>query len=744
MDNDKLAKRLLATFQEELPEHVRALNENLLALEKDPGGAESGERVKSLFRAAHSLKGAARSVALKPIEEMCHHLEEVLRAVQNGVLPLGEEAFAILFAAADALEHARKRLAAGEGLSGGPLDELAPRLAALAKRHARARPVDPLAPPAPGRPAHAPPPLAASAPAAAPAAEGQVRVAAPKLDTLLTRSGELLVAERRLERTEAGVAAVGELLARVHRGWQHWRKDAGLPRAREKKRGGSTLAELEAKFATARGDLDRLGSTLRDDRRAIGQAASLMDEEVRRIRLLPFAEACQGLDRAVRDLAKERGKEVEVAVEGASIEIDRSILEGLKDPLLALARNAVDHGIEPRAQRRAAGKPERGRVVVAAALRGSRVEVSVADDGAGVDLAAVREKARQHGLPAPPDDRECVALLFEPGFSTAARVTEISGRGVGLDIVKTRAGALHGTVELTSQPGRGTRVTFTLPATLTTLRALLVAAGGETFAIPGASVVRLLRLDQGEIRSVGGREVVPAGEGPPVPVFPLARVLSLPERGAERRNGKITAVVVGGQARAAFAVDELIAEREILVKALGPRLRSVRNVGGATILETGRVALILNVAELTRAALERPGEAALAIGPAAPMARKRIILADDSVTTRSLERAILEAAGYEVLAAVDGEQAFRLLQDRGADLIVSDVDMPRMDGLSLCKAIRGSKRFRDLPVVLVSGLESEQDRARGGEAGADAYIVKSEFDQRDLLTTVATLLGGGP
>src|SRR5712691_7103856 len=565
MDNDKLAKRLLSTFQEELPEHVGALNENLLALEKDPGGAGSAERIKSLFRAAHSLKGAARSVAVKPIEEMCHHLEEVLRAVQNGVLPLGEESFAILFAAADALDDARKRLAAGQNLSGGPLEEIAPRLATLAKK--RARPVEPPAPPAPGRPAPAAPP--------APAPEGQVRVAAPKLDTLLARSGELLVAERRLERTEAGVAAVGEMLARIHREWQHHRKDARLPGAREKKRGGGTLAELEAKFATARGDLDRLGATLRDDRRAIGRAVSLMDEDVRRIRLLPFAEACQGLDRAVRDLAKERGKEVEVAVDGATIEIDRSILEGLKDPLLALARNAVDHGIEPPAQRRTAGKPERGRVVVAAALRGSRVEVSVADDGAGVDLTAVREKARQRGLSAPRDDRECVALLFEPGFSTAARVTEISGRGVGLDIVKTRAGALHGTVELTSQPGRGTRVTFTLPATLTTLRALLVAAGAETFAIPGASVVRLLRLDPAEIKSVGGREVVPAGGWPPVPIVPLARVLSLPERG-EQRSGKISAVVLGAQARAAFAVDELIAEREILVKALGPRLRSVR------------------------------------------------------------------------------------------------------------------------------------------------------------------------
>jgi two-component system chemotaxis sensor kinase CheA len=549
-------------------------------------------------------------------------------------------------------------------------------------------------------------------------------VAASKLDLLLARSGELLVAERRLARNEESLAVVGESLGRLQRDWKLAIQDQG---------------ELTSRLRHARADLERLGATLRDDRRAIGRAVASMDEEVRRVRLLPFTEACQGLDRAIRDLAKERGKEVEVIVSGAALELDRSILEGLKDPLLALARNAVDHGIEPLAKRRASGKAEKGRVVISAALRGSRLEVSVEDDGAGVDLAAVEKRSLERGLPAA---RDQLAVLFEPGFSTAARVTDISGRGVGLDIVKTRVTELRGTVELTSRPGQGTRVELTLPATLTTLRALLVSAGGETLAIPGASVERLLRIDPKEIRSIGGREVVASGSGPPIPIFSLARVLSLPER--EGRSGKIVAVATGAPMPAAFAVDDLLSEREILVKALGPRLRKAGKVAGATVLETGHVALILNVAEVTRAAFERTGETSLAVDRTKPLSKRRILLADDSATTRSLERAILEAAGYEVVTAVDGEQAFRLLHDRGADLVVSDIDMPRMDGLTLCKAVRGSKRFRDLPLVLVSSLESERDRARGGEAGADAYIVKSGFDQRDLLTTVAQLLGGAP
>lgn len=601
-----------------------------------------------------------------------------------------------------------------------------------------------------------------------------MRVPAGKLDALLARSGELLVAGRRLGRAEDGLAALGEQLARLQREWLLAKKSlrqavsavdaksgaglggaksgAGLGGAKSGAglagaKSGASLATsaVDARLGTARAELERLLATFRSDRRTTGQAVALMDEEVRRARLVTFSQAVQPLERVVRDLAKEKGKEVDLVVQGASLELDRSILEGLKDPLLSLVRNSVDHGIETPDERRRAGKSERGRILVAAALAGSRVEVSVADDGAGVDLSAVRECARRRGLPVPEDENDVSRLLCEPGFSTAASVTAISGRGVGLDIVKSRVEALHGTVELAFEAGRGLRVLLTLPATLTTIRALLVSAGGETLVLPGTNVVRLLRLAPAELRTLGGREVVVAQApqlGQPIPIFSLARVLGLPAREATRTGGKLNAVVIGTRTQAAFAVDEILAEREILVKPLGRRLEGLRSVAGATILETGRVALVLNAAEIARAALEGPAAAGLAVQAAGPAAKKRIILADDSVTTRSLERAILESAGYEVLTAVDGEEAWRIVQERRADLVVSDVDMPRMDGIALCRAIRGSKRYRELPVVLVTSLDSEQDKVRGADAGADAYIMKSGFDQRDLLSTVASLLGG--
>jgi two-component system chemotaxis sensor kinase CheA len=478
---------------------------------------------------------------------------------------------------------------------------------------------------------------------------------------------------------------------------------------------------------------------LQGDRRAIGRAVQLVDDAVREARLVPFSEACRGLVRAVRDLAKDTGKDVEVSIEGESTEIDRSVLERLKDPLLCLVRNSVDHGIEAPQRRHALGKRATGNIRIAAGLRNSTIEVTVQDDGAGVDLAAVREAARRRGLPEPRDEDECFRLLFEPGFSLKSDVTELSGRGVGLDIVRSRVEEMQGNVVLVAERDRGARVTLFLPLTLTTIRALVVTAGSETFAIAASAIDRLVRLPLAEVRSAGGREVISDGGAAPVPIVPLSRALGLPDR-LEGTNRNLLAFVVREPARAAFTVDALVAEREILVKNLGHRIRSIPAVLGATILETGRVAPILNPAELVRAAHERHAELAFA-SVAGPSIRKRVLLADDS---RSLERAILEAAGYEVVTAVDGEDAWRVLQERSADVLISDVDMPRMDGFSLCETVRASNRFRELPIILVTSLESASDKARGAEAGADAYIVKSSFDRRRLLDTIGALLGGKP
>jgi two-component system chemotaxis sensor kinase CheA len=503
---------------------------------------------------------------------------------------------------------------------------------------------------------------------------------------------------------------------------------------------GDRLGRLEQ-------DLERLTAALDQDGRRLAyldQVARQLDSEVRRVRMLPFAEACQGLERAVRDLAQAGGKQVDLVVEGGRVELDRSVLEGLKDPLNHLVRNAVDHGIEPSERRRAAGKPPVGRVTVAAELRGSQVEVVVADDGAGLDLDALRAVARKRGLPEPPEGSDMTHLIFLPGLSTAPIITDVSGRGVGLDVVKQRVEQLHGTIELASEPGRGTRFTLAVPLTLTTIRALLVVAGGQALAFPTTNVRKLILVGPDDVHRAGGREVL-VTEGAPLPIAALAEALGLavPKPAGAAASGRRPALIAAaGERRMAFVVDELLTEQEVVVKALGARIRRVRNFSGGTILPSGRVALVLNVAQLVRTALGRaPGATLAPAAPAAaPLAAKRLLVVDDSITTRTLEKSLLEAAGYQVATAVDGADAWRFLQEQGADLVLSDVEMPRMDGLELTEAIRASPRFTDLPVVLLTARASEHDKARGVEVGADAYLVKDEFDQRALLETVAQLL----
>ena len=430
-------------------------------------------------------------------------------------------------------------------------------------------------------------------------------------------------------------------------------------------------------------------------------------------------------------------------LEGGDVEMDRAILDGLSDPLRHLVRNALDHGIEPPAGRRTAGKPERGRVMVSAELRGGGVEVAVEDDGRGVDLAAVREQARKKKIAEPEDERDLARLIFAPGFTTARIITGVSGRGIGLDIVRSRVDALHGSVDFSFEPGRGCRFVLSLPLTLTTLRALFVEAGGQIYALPAASVRQLARVLPSNIDSVEGREVLKLG-GAPVPVVSLAGLLGGREAPTRPAGWKVPAVVLGsGPDRTAFAVDELLSEQEIVVKSLGPRLR-VRSVAGVTVLPTGRLALILNASSLIESARSRAaGTPALREALASsrtPERRRRLLVAEDSVTTRTLVKSILEAENFEVAVAADGLEAWHVLQDQEVDLVVSDIDMPRMDGFTLTEAIRSSKRLREVPIVLVTALESDKDKERGMNAGADAYLVKSAFDQRVLLETIRQLL----
>ncbi|MDP2310392.1 MAG: response regulator [Pseudomonadota bacterium] len=661
--DDALADVLRGLFIAELEEHVASMNRELLALERAPA-ADQAEPLQALFRTIHTVKGAARAASVPSIEHASHKLEDLLTGMRSGRLAASPHLFELWFATTDALADIGERLASGRSLEDAPLHALMPRLALAAGSEEVA-------------------PAVADTEERAPATTSvpPLRVAAEKVDELLARSGELLVAIRRLD-------------------------------------------------ASGLHDAGQSGTS---DARAIATAALALDEVIRRLRMIPFREGTAHLDRAARDVGASTSKDIALVIVGGDLEVDRAVLDALRDPLLHLVRNAVDHGLEAPWERVSAGKPARGTVTVTATLCGADVLVTVTDDGRGIDPDMIRAQLRRRGLPVPEDERDLVRSIFSPGFSTAAMITDVSGRGVGLDVVRKAAEELRGSIDVTA--GQGTTFSVRVPLTLSTLRVLEVGVAGNTYVFPASAVRILLRVGAEDIRSVRGVATI-ALDGRPVPLVPLAGLLGLPSSSPLAR-GKVPVVVLSHGSEVALVVDELVSEREVMVKGLGPRLRGSKVVSGATLLPSGRVGLILDVPEVVARARRGSGTVGSIVAGQDAAPKRRVLLCDDSITTRSLEKSILEGAGYTVIVGVDGADAWRLLQENpGIDVVVSDVEMPRMNGFQLTETIRESPRFRHLPVILVTGLATPADRARGLAVGANAYLVKSDFDQQQLLDTI--------
>jgi two-component system chemotaxis sensor kinase CheA len=725
MNKTALIESLMSTFLEEVEEHVSVFNRDLLALEA--GDGDPAALLQSLFRTAHNLKGASRAVDVGLVESACHGLEDVLALARDGVRPLDTEAFAILFATADAIQDAGARLKEKQSLAASPLAALTSRLMASAPAAV------PLSVPA----GPAPTPATPLGPSQVDRRDGgTLRVSAEKLDTVLARSGELLLAVRQAERRRGEWTALEVAAAGVAADFRLFQALLPAAVATENR---AAAQQVGAGIDKLKDGLERALADAAAGGRGLVRTAGDLDSGVRSLRMVPFAEAGQGLERTVRDLALAAGKEVVFKLVGHEVEIDRAVAERLKSPLLHLVRNAVDHGIGTPAERAAAGKPSAGVITVSAALKGAQVEIAVTDDGRGLDRQRIREEARARGLPEPADDRDLLALVFRPGLSTARALTAVSGRGVGLDVVKSQVNALHGTVALESIAGSGTTFTMTVPLTVTLIGALLVESAGRTFAMATTQVLGLRRLSPHEVRNVGGRQMLAVNEGM-LPLLSLAGALGLAPPRRDRGQGGFVVLVDAGTSRVAFVVDELLAEQDLVVTALGRRLRRVPHVAGCALLEDGDIALILSAAELAESALKAPlrGPLLSAAGPEA--ARRRLLVADDSVTTRTLEKTMLEEAGYEVRLAADGHQAWRILQEEAIDLVVADVEMPGMDGFTLTDTLRHSTALGRIPVVLVTSLSSDKDRARGLEVGANAYIVKSGFGRAGLVDAVGQLL----
>jgi two-component system chemotaxis sensor kinase CheA len=478
-----------------------------------------------------------------------------------------------------------------------------------------------------------------------------------------------------------------------------------------------------------------------DEVRDLSRVLNDLQERTMRVRMVPVATITDGLQRAVRDVARSTGKDVRWEVRGEDTELDRGVLQQLSDPLLHLVRNAVDHGIESPGERAAVGKPEQAVVRLHAMQLGSEVIVTITDDGKGIDVDRVRAQAAARGADVTNlSDEEALYLIFRSGLSTASFVSDISGRGVGLDVVRTNVEAVRGRVEIHTEPGVGTEFRLVVPITLAVMPCLLVEAGGMRHAVPMHSVLQA-QAEAAEARAEG-RPVVWVGSQA-VPLSNLAAVLGLPPDQA----GPIV-VVAGLTRRHAFRVGGLVGQRDVAVKGLSRLLPRLDVLAGASVEPDGSILLVLDIPGLIdRARTDRGAVtmASVADAPAAAVptvaARAKLLVVDDALTVRELQRSILERAGYEVVTAVDGVEAMATLAEGPVDLVLTDVEMPRMDGFALTESIRANPARSNLPVLILTSRASENDRQRGMEAGADGYIVKSAFDETALLSAVERLLG---
>jgi two-component system chemotaxis sensor kinase CheA len=769
----ELLKRLLATFKVEAEEHVTAISSRLVELERASSPEQQMEMIESVFREAHSLKGAARAVNLVRIEGTCQSLEGLFARLKAKEIALSPDLFDQLHQVVDNL---------GLLLSVGSTET-----ARVDESHPlqRSRPSDasntavmPQAMPQASQSAESSSartltfPQPESVPEPGPFGDQRqglsetLRVPAAKLDALLRQAEELIPAKATAAQRVPELREITQALISWETEWGKIRPHAralpslvgGEHRSNGRSPSSNGHAATQSRIMKVTAYLERNESALNSvkqkvaaltkhleyDRRALDRRVDDLVEDVKRVSMLPFSALLEFFPKLVRDLSRDCGKDVELTIVGTEIETDRRILEEMKDPLIHLVRNCIDHGIETPKHREERGKPPRGTIRIAILTKSAdKVEIVVSDDGAGIDVQKVLAASVKLGLFSQQDGQEMdeqqtARLIFKSGVSTSPMITEISGRGLGLAIVHEKAEKVGGAVSVETQPGVGTTFRLILPLTLARFRGVLVRVGESFFVLPTRYVQRVLRVSRDEIKSAGNRETIEIN-GRAASAVRLSDVLEITQTSTDiDPKCKVPVLVLAWAGeQIGFFVDEILDEQEVLVKSLGKQLPRVRNIAGATVLGTGKVLPVLNVADLMHSAIKIAPLSAACETKEAP---KSILVAEDSITSRTLLKNILEFAGYKVKTAIDGAEALAVLATETFDLVVSDVEMPRMSGFDLTVRIRADKRLAQLPVVLVTALDSRQDREHGADVGASAYIVKSSFDQGNLLEVVRRLI----
>ncbi|WP_458723090.1 response regulator [Pseudomonas brenneri] len=751
---------LLELFSLEADAQTQVLSAGLLALERNPTQAD---QLEACMRAAHSLKGAARIVGVDAGVSVAHVMEDCLVSAQESRLYLQPEHIDALLQGTDLLMRI-----ATPGNTVGPADIEA--YVALMERL-----LDPSQPTAKVVPAPAPAPIPEPLPSleeslllplepevVAPihsdaprqskhmteGGERVLRVTAERLNSLLDLSSKSLVETQRLKPYLSSLQRLKRIQSNGARALDNLdgqlkTLDLNLEAQEALADARRLLSEAQLLLAEKTAELDEFGWQA-------GQRAQVLYDTALACRMRPFADVLAGQVRMVRDLGRSLGKQVRLEIEGEKTQVDRDVLEKLEAPLTHLLRNAVDHGIEMPEQRLLAGKPAEGLIRLRASHQAGLLVLELSDDGNGVDLERLRASIVERNL-SPLEtalrlsEEELLTFLFLPGFSLRDKVTEVSGRGVGLDAVQHMVRQLRGAVVLEQTAGQGSRFHLEVPLTLSVVRSLVVEVGEEAYAFPLAHIERMCDLEPDEIVQLEGRQHF-WHEGRHVGLVAASQLLQRPP-GQNSQDTLKVVVIRERDAVYGIAVERFIGERTLVVLPLDDRLGKVQDISAGALLDDGSVVLIVDVEDMLRSVdkllntgrLERIARRAQQTVEAA---RKRILVVDDSLTVRELQRKLLLNRGYDVAVAVDGMDGWNALRSEDFDLLITDIDMPRMDGIELVTLLRRDTRLQSLPVMVVSYKDREEDRRRGLDAGADYYLAKASFHDDALLDAVVELIGG--
>ncbi len=809
-DNEKeLQNKLVILFKEEASEHLKFFSDGLFKLEKKPSEKEEKNIVQSLFRSAHSLKGAARAVNFLEIESLCAALEDVLDKLRNKELKTTDEFFIILYESTDILEkiifseneeskksslqstfelaEKLEKLIEGKELEA----DLLPKNESAEQSRTKEPSNETFKPETPKKADTQEKNVEASLPEnakfqlsnAVPAKEiktpiknnqtetknthlnDSIRISSTKIDRLLQHVEEMLMIKLTSQQKIKEIEELHYLLTN----WNKWNSQNDIEKIiydlfspRNLQKGNNVelmqqhLNEFNSYFEKKKeifknviGNLTQLKRLCEQDHRMICSLVDSVIDDTKEILMQPFSILLEGFPKMVRELSQTLEKQVALEIIGDDIEVDRRILEQLKDPLIHILRNSVDHGIESSEERIQKNKNPKGSIIISTKqISGNSFEVKVSDDGKGIDFDRIKEKAIKEGLISEKDKasftkENLINLIFSSGFSTSQIVTDISGRGVGLNVLAENVEKLGGTVVVESNLGEGTSFIITMPLTLATFRGIHVKVSNQEFIIPTHNVVRVFRGSKNDIKTIENQKII-SFEDQTYSYVELADVLGVPAKKSEADADSLKPMLLikASDVQIAFGADAIYNEQEVFVKGLGKQLKRVKNIAASTIMEWGKVIPILDPFDLIKTACQSSHTSVnYTIDELDDEnAQKNILVIDDSITSRMLLKNILETAGYHVKSAVDGLEGFNILGREPFDLVLSDVEMPRMDGFELTKKIRSTLKFKDLPVILVTSRGSKEDRQEGIDSGANAYLDKSNFMQKNLLDVIDQLL----